>query len=274
MNSGPTAHTRLFALLGNPVEHSLSPAFQNAALRATGIDAVYIALRCGTDALPCLLRGIAEAGGGGSVTVPHKEIARRAVDRLGDAARRTGACNAFGFSDGMVWGDNTDVEGFRGALRALVGSSAAGMRVVVAGAGGAARAAVCALLDDGAAEITVVNRSADRARRLAAQFDHPASLNIADRVPTATYDLAVNATSLGLRSDDPLPLAPDVRAAAALDLVYTPGETPWVRRMRAGSVPAADGREMLLQQGAAAFRLWFRQEPPLDVMRRALGAGD
>lgn len=271
MNTGPTARTRLLALLGDPVDHSLSPVFQNAALRAAGINAVYVALRCSSDALPCLLRGIAEAGGGGNVTVPHKEVALRAVDRLGDAARRTGACNAFGFSDGAVWGDNTDVEGVRGALRALPGSSAAGMRVLVVGAGGAARAAVCALLDDGAAEIMVVNRSADRACRLAAQFDHPQSLKIAERVPAGTYDLAVNATSLGLRAGDPLPLGPDVRIGAALDLVYTPEETPWVRRMRADGVPAADGHGMLLHQGAAAFRLWFQREPPMEVMRRALG---
>jgi shikimate dehydrogenase len=145
------------------------------------------------------------------------------------------------------------------------------MRVLVVGAGGAARAAVCALLDDGAAEIMVVNRSAERARRLAAQFNHPPSLKIAERVPADTYDLAVNATSLGLRSGDPLPLGPDVRVGAALDLVYAPEETPWVRRMRADGVPAADGHEMLLRQGAAAFRLWFQREPALDVMRRALG---
>lgn len=273
MNTGPTARTRLFALLGDPVEHSLSPIFQNAALYASGIDARYMALRCSTEALPALLRGVAEAGGGGNITVPHKEIAMRAVDRLGDAARRTGACNSFGFGDGGIWGDNTDVEGFRRALHALLGSSSSGMRVLLVGAGGAARAAVCALLDDGAASITVVNRSADRTRRLAAQFGSPTSLQLADRVPPDTFDLAVNATTLGLRAGDPLPLEPRVRAGAALDLVYTPEETPWVRRMRERGIPAADGREMLLQQGAAAFRLWFGQEPPMDVMQRALGLG-
>jgi shikimate dehydrogenase len=147
------------------------------------------------------------------------------------------------------------------------------MRVLLVGAGGAARAAVCALLDDGAASITVVNRSADRTRRLAAQFGSPTSLQLADRVPPDTFDLAVNATTLGLRAGDPLPLEPGVRAGAALDLVYTPEETPWVRRMRERGIPAADGREMLLQQGAAAFRLWFGKEPPMDVMQRALGLG-
>jgi shikimate dehydrogenase len=132
---------------------------------------------------------------------------------------------------------------------------------------------VCALLDDGAASITVVNRAADRAQRLAAQFGSPTSLQLADRVPPDSFDLAVNATTLGLRAGDPLPLEPGVRAGAALDLVYTPEETPWVRRMRERGIPAADGREMLLQQGAAAFRLWFGQEPPMDVMQRALGLG-
>ena len=273
MRPGPTARTRLFALLGNPVEQSLSPVFQNAGLETAGQDAVYVALRCSPDTLPFLLRGIAEAGGGGNVTVPYKEMALTAVDRLGDAARRTGACNVFGFSDGEVWGDNTDVPGFRGALQALLGPSAraTGMRVLVAGAGGAARAVVCALLDDGAGQITLVNRSAERARRLAAQFHYPATLSTGERIPDGAYDLAVNATSLGLRAADRLPLPPHLRAGAALDVVYRPDETPWVRHMREAGVPAADGREMLLHQGAAAFRLWFREEPPLAAMRSALG---
>lgn len=270
MSSGPTARTRLVALLGNPVEHSLSPVFQNAALRASDLDAVYLALRCSAEGLPHLLRGIAEAGGCGNVTVPYKGIACGAVDRLGEAARRTGACNTFGFADGAVWGDNTDVDGFRAALQALLGRSSAGMRVLVAGAGGGARAVVCGLLAEDAAEITIVNRSGDRARALAAQFDHPPSLKVSGRIPPQRYDLAVNATSLGRGVSDPLPLPPDLRTGAALDLVYTPDETPWVHRMRAGGVPAADGREMLLQQGAAAFRLWFARESPLAAMRGAL----
>jgi shikimate dehydrogenase len=262
------ASTRVFALLGDPVAHSLSPRFQNAALAALGLDGVYTALRCSAGDLPGLLAGLARAGGGGNVTVPHKALAARSVDRATDAVGRTGACNTFWAEDGLVHGDNTDVEGVRGALRALLGRPPAGATVLLLGAGGAAAAVLCALADDGAGRVVLANRTAERAQALAARFAGTLRIEVADRVPRDRFDLAVNATSLGLHPGDPLPPLPP--ADAALDLVYAPGETPWVREMRARGVPAADGREMLLRQGAAAFRRWWGIDAPLDAMRAAL----
>jgi shikimate dehydrogenase len=230
--TAPTAATRVFALLGDPVRHSLSPVFQNAAFRALGLDGVYVALRCASGDVAGVLRGVALAGGGGNVTVPHK---------------------------------------------ALRGAPAAGARVLVVGAGGAATAAVCALARDGAGRIVVLNRSPERARRLCRQFgDNGVEIETAESaesIARESFDLAVNATSLGLREGDALPLPPEKAPAvgAALDLVYSrTGETPWVRAMRAAGVPAADGTEMLLHQGAAAFRRWWGVEPPLAAMREAL----
>jgi shikimate dehydrogenase len=274
-----TAGTRLFALLGDPVAHSLSPSFQNAAFRALGLDAVFVALRCGADELPGLLRGIARAGGGGNVTVPHKALAARTVDRPSDAVLRTGACNAFWQEDGVVAGDNTDVAGASAAVAALLGREPAGARVLLLGAGGAASAVLCALVDARPERIVIVNRTPDRARALAERYRTPGVridvVDGADALAGERFDLAVNSTSLGLKADDALPLDPDaarVTVGAALDLVYARGETPWVREMRARGLPAADGKEMLLQQGAAAFRRWWGSEPPLDVMRAALEA--
>lgn len=274
-----TAGTRLFALLGDPVSHSLSPAFQNAAFRAAGLDAVYVALRCAADALPGLLRGIARAGGGGNVTVPHKSLAARAVDRPSGAVLRTGACNAYWMEDEAVHGDNTDVAGAAAAVAALLGRAPAGARVLLLGAGGAASAALCALADAGAERIVIANRTPERARGLAGRFRTPGvRVDVADSAAALAgerFDLAVHCTSLGLRPDDALPLDPEaarVSVGAALDLVYARGETRWVREMRARGVPAADGKEMLLQQGAAAFRRWWGTEPPLEVMRAALEA--
>jgi shikimate dehydrogenase len=273
----PTAATRLFALLGDPVSHSFSPTFQNAALRALGLDAVYVALRCAADDVPGLLRGIARAGGGGNVTVPHKAVAAATVDRPSDAVVRTGACNAFWLEDGAVHGDNTDVAGVREAVRALLGRDPAGARVLLLGAGGAASAAVCALADAGAERIVVVNRTVERAEALAERFRGPGVridvAGSADALAGERFDVAINSTSLGLRPADPLPLDPDAPGpdvGAALDLVYAAGETRWVHAMRARGLPAADGREMLVQQGAAAFRRWWGMDPPLDVMRAAL----
>lgn len=276
----PTAQTRVFAVLGDPVAHSLSPAFQNAALRAAGLDAVYVALRCAPDGVPGLLRGLALAGGGGNVTVPHKEAAHAAVDRRTETAEATGAVNTFWAEDGAVWGDNTDVAGVRAAVAALTGRGAAGARVLLLGAGGSARAVLHALEREGADEVVVRNRGRERAEALALLARGGTRVRLAspdDPMAGERFDLAINATSLGLREADALPLDPSAAqsptVAAALDLVYgRTGATPWVRAMRGAGVPAADGREMLLRQGAAAFARWWGRDPDLDAMRAALPA--
>lgn len=275
MSPAPSAATRVFALLGEPVAHSLSPRFQNAALRAAHIDAVYVALRCAAAELPGVLRGLALAGGGGNVTIPHKELAARMVERATDAVAATGACNTYWAEAGVVCGDNTDVAGVQAAVRALLGEAPAGARVLLLGAGGAARAVVHALLLDGAERVVVLNRSRPRAQALAERFGARGRVETRDdgaALRAERFDLAVNATSLGMHAGDALPLPPDTAPAlgAALDLVVLPGETAWVRALREREIPTADGREMLLQQGAEAFRRWFRQEPPLEAMRAVL----
>jgi shikimate dehydrogenase len=274
-----TAATRLLVLLGDPVSHSRSPLLQNAAMRALGLDGVYVALRCGPAEVPGLLRGLALAGGGGNVTVPHKEAAYAAVDQCTAAAEATGAVNTFWSIDGEVWGDNTDVAGFSAAVRMLLGRSISGGRALVIGAGGGARAAVHALASHGAERIVIVNRTAERARDLARRFASARSridvVTSTEQLDGEPFDLAVNATSLGLVAGDPLPLDPEHAPPidACLDLVYGPrGTTPWVRAMGAAGVTAADGSEMLLQQGAAAFRRWWGVDPPRRAMRAALRA--
>ncbi len=271
----PSASTRLFGLLGDPVSHSLSPAFQNAALRAAGLDGVYVALRCAPSEVEGLIRGIARAGGGGNVTVPHKEVAAAAVDRRTATVERTGACNTFWLQDGEVWGDNTDVAGARAAIRAVAGEETP-ESVLLIGAGGAARAALCAL-EGSARRVALLNRGLERAHELAARFASESLrievLSLDADLSDRRFDLAINSTSLGLRPSDPLPSTGGARFAAALDLVYAPNGTPWVHHVRAHGIPAADGKEMLLQQGAAAFRRWWRAEPPVDAMRAALGWG-
>ena len=269
----PTAHTRLIALLGNPVDHSLSPVMQNAAFRAAGVDGMYLALRCDDDALPGMLRGIACAGGAGNVTVPHKTAAAALLDRSTAAVERTGACNTFWLEDGRVCGDNTDVAGFDAAVRELVGSPA-DARVLLLGAGGAARAVLAALLDARAGRIWIRNRSPERAQALKTALD-PGGGTVAllrDGVPDERVDLVVNATRLGLQAGDPLPLDLDTLpgVGAVMDLVYAPASTPLAAAARERGLRAADGTAMLLAQGAASFRRWWGCEAPVDVMREAL----
>jgi shikimate dehydrogenase len=294
-----SAATRLLVLLGDPVAHSLSPAFQNAAIQAAGIDAIYTTLRCDAQSVGPLIRALCRANAGGNVTVPHKHIAAQCIEQPTDAVLRTGACNTFWGEEGAICGDNTDVEGFRQAAISLLDRASArrrsgirdaapdgprapalaGLRTLVVGAGGAAAAAVCALLDDGAAEITLLNRSPDRARTLAARFDERGDVlkvvAAAASLRNVAFDMVVNASSVGLRDDEPLPF--DLKTlggvGVALDLVYRRGgSTPWVRHARSLAIPAADGSEMLLAQGAAAFRRWFGVQAPLDVMRSALAS--
>lgn len=270
-----TSTTRLLAVLGDPVSHSLSPHFQNAAIQAAGLDGVYLAIRCTATDFPGLMRGIANAGGGGNVTIPHKGLAANTVDRGTEAVVRTGACNTFWLEDGLVCGDNTDVDGFSRALRALLGESPAGARVLLLGAGGVASAALYSLLMERAGEVVIANRSIGRAEELCARMTSPHT-SVRAVPPTELsgehFDVAINATSLGLRDSDPLPLSPEagVSIGAALDLVYAPGRTPWIRQQIARGTPAADGLEMLLYQGAAAFERWWQVPAPIDAMRAAL----
>ena len=138
-----TANTRVLTLLGDPVGHSASPEIQNAAFEASGVDGVYVAVRCAKDDLDGFMRGLARAGGGGNVTLPHKEKAASVLDVRSDAVRRTGACNAFwGDEAGKLHGDNTDVDGFCRALKVFLEGPISGIRVLLLGAGGGARAAL------------------------------------------------------------------------------------------------------------------------------------
>ncbi|MFW6199420.1 MAG: shikimate dehydrogenase [Gemmatimonadota bacterium] len=269
-----TAHTRVLCLLGDPVEHSLSPVMQNAAMLETGVDGVYVALRCHGDQVPSLMAALAHAGGGGNVTLPHKERAATVVDVPSDAVRRTGACNTFWGEDGKIHGDNTDVEGFQRALHAFLDQSPAGLRVLVLGAGGAARAILVGLLDDGVEEVLLLNRTVERARAVARRIGGE-RVRVAQGLPEVegeAFDLVVNATRLGLSPDDPLPLDLDAvgDVGAVVDLVYGEGGTPLVRIARERGIPASDGAEMLVRQGGVSFERWWKSRAPVEVMRRAL----
>jgi shikimate dehydrogenase len=276
MTQTVTARSRVFALIGDPVAHSSSPLIQNAAMRAAGKDGVYVAVRAEAEEMVGLVRGLARAGGGGNITLPHKEKAATVVEVPAPAVRRTGACNTFWLHDGKIHGDNTDVEGFSRALEVFLGSPPRIPRVLVLGAGGAARACLVAVMDLGAREVHLLNRTRDRARAVARRIGGE-KVRVLDGRPAVegeSYDLVVNTTRLGLEPGDPAPLDLALlnRAGAVMDLVYGHQETRFVREARDQGIRAADGSEMLLQQGAVAFERWWGTAPPLDVMRAALEA--
>lgn len=271
-----TAKTRVLTLLGDPVSHSVSPEIQNAAFTQAGVDGVYVAVRCEADDLSGFMHGLARAGSGGNITLPHKEKAAALVDVPSEAVRRTGACNTFWGVDGKVHGDNTDVDGFQRALRVFLEGPAQGIRVLLLGAGGAARAALLGLLDEGASEVLLFNRTSERARAVARRIGGQRArvVPLIQVLEGERFDLVVNATRLGLDPHDPAPLdfARLGRAGAAMDLVYAREKTPFVRAAERAGIRSTDGTEMLVQQGAASFERWWGRPAPIETMRAAIRA--
>ncbi len=264
--------TRL-VLLGAPVAHSLSPRFQNAALRAAGIALTYEAVHVESADFAREFRRLATAGAAGNVTIPHKEAAAAACDELTPLARRVGAVNTFWRDGPRTVGDNTDVGGFDALVRALLGAPPTNVRLAVLGAGGSAAAVLTAAAAWPGTSMAIHARTPERARGLIERLGVHAE--VAERAEDAVRDatLVVNCTPLGMR-DDALPVAPArlPEGAAVADLVVRPGETPLVRAARARGLRALGGLEMLLEQGALAFERWLGVAPDRAVMRRAVDA--
>lgn len=265
----------VFGLIGDPVAHSLSPRMQAAAFRSLGIAAEYRTVRVPADRpgeVADAMRALAR-GGGGNVTLPHKETAAAALDVASEEVRATGACNCFWADrDARLCGDNTDVGGILLALAELTALRLEGARVLVLGAGGAARAVVVACARGGARRIEIRNRTPDRARALVAALADrcggSADLVVASPgVASGPVDLVVQATSLGLAPGDPMP--PDLadrEVGAVLDLVYAPGGTRWVRHARAAGIDAVEGRRVLLHQGVLSLARWLGAAPPASTV--------
>ncbi|HVX34259.1 MAG TPA: shikimate dehydrogenase [Solirubrobacterales bacterium] len=255
------------AVIGHPVAHTRSPDMQTAALTELGLagEWTYGALDIEPEGFEAAVAELAAAGdyAGVNVTIPHKEAALAIADEASEAARAIGAANTLTFTDGRIAADNTDAGGVIGSLpRVPVGE-----RVLVLGAGGAARAAIWALADAGAT-VDVWNRTAARAEAVAAELGgRPVAAPRA-----ADYALIVNATSVGLHGEDPfelLPLGPaDFRAdQVVFDVVYAPEPSALLAAAAAVGATTIEGLEMLVQQGALSLRIWTGAEPSLEAMR-------
>ena len=259
-------------LLGHPVAHSISPRFQNAALRAAGIPLTYQLLDVRPEELTATLASLAGERAAGNVTVPHKEQVARHCARLMPLARRVGAVNVFWHEDGELVGDNSDVGGAEAMLRALLGASLPGARLAMLGAGGSAAAVLCAAERCGAGEVRVYNRNMSRADNLVARFAPLAHAFASLGEVLSGAHLVVNCTPLGLRAGDefPVPVHELPEGCAVFDLAYAQGETAWVKAARQAGHRASDGEGMLIEQGAIAFERWFGVEPDRTVMWKAL----
>lgn len=265
-----SAATRLAAVIGWPVRHSLSPRIHNAAFEAAGLDWVYVALPVEPGSASLAVAG-AEALGleGLSVTMPHKTAVASALDHLTDDAVALRAVNCVYRDEGRLVGDNTDGPGFLDSLRDA-GVDPAGMRCVVVGAGGAARAVVRALATAGADQVVVTSRRQAPAAAAAGLAGVAGVVGSLDDL--ASCDLVVNATPIGMGDDGGTAFEPNTCRAGTVvvDLVYHPELTPLLRAAGAARLPTVGGIGMLVHQAAQAFTRWTGVDAPVHAMLDAV----
>ena len=271
-----------FAVIGDPIAHSLSPAMHNAAFAAAGKDAEYTAIRVAPEDMEDFFASARKSLAGFNVTVPHKGAAMRLSDRLSEAAALSGSVNTVRIApDGTTDGDTTDGAGFERAIAEAFDLPLAGTDLCFIGCGGVVQALVwhCALA--GVRSIRILNRSLDKAQQLTESIRNrfPQIVTdcaaISDREKTADFlaqtRLAVQCTSVGLHADDPAPVDPALFPAEGLfyfDTIYR--RTALLAALDQRGIPTQDGLAMLLHQGAKSYEIWFNEPAPVEVMRQAL----
>lgn len=277
-----TPATALYAVLGHPIRHSLSPVMHNAAFTALGLDAVYLALEVPPERLMTVLPVLAETGFAGfNLTVPLKEVAARGLTEIDAAARRLGSVNTVQVTPGGLKGYSTDGAGFLRAVQEAWNLSLNGRSVCILGCGGAGRAVAIACSLAGARRLGLADVDPERVRKLAAdlaalphppQVESPGADNAARAAACREADLVIQATPVGLQAGDPSPLGPEAFRPGqwVYDLVYVFPETALMATARRQGAHAANGLDMLLWQGALSFTIWTGREAPVDIMRQAL----
>ena len=276
-------------VFGDPVEHSLSPRMQNAALKHCKIDMQYARFHILPDKLGNAIQLIRKlAFVGVNLTVPHKIAAFALVDDVDQGASRIGAVNTVKIDNGRLRGFNTDGRGFSRAIREEFSVDLRDMRVLVLGAGGAGHAIALQCAKENCERLVITNRAFEKAKKLVDDlrdfFVGPKVFGpvprlqavpweeAAIRFQVANVDLIVNATPLGLNRADASPIPARLLAPHVMiyDTIYSDKRTPFVAAAIEAGARAANGLSMLLHQGALAFEIWFEREAPLEVMRKAL----
>ncbi len=268
--------TCVAAVFGDPIRHTASPAMHNAAYQHLGMNWCYLAFKVNPANLDAALHGIREMDFVGvNLTVPHKVFALAIVDEVDPTARQLGAVNTVVVTpDKKLVGYNTDGYGLVRALQDEFRLRLRDKRVTILGAGGAGRAAAIQCAMEGVAELGLMNRTVSKAEELALEVrkNYPGVEVIVGRPPSAEHDLLINATSLGLKADDPSPASRDLlpRFAHVFDMIYRPSQTRLLKDAKRAGCRTANGLSMLLHQGAKAFEIWTGRKPPVEVMRLAL----
>lgn len=274
---------RLVGIIGYPIEHTLSPPMHNAAFQYLGLDYVYVPFPVPPGRLAEAIQGIRALHiAGCNVTIPYKEQVIPLLDHLDVSAKAIGAVNTIVNRDGELWGYNTDGVGFLRSLREEAGVEIKGKSVLILGAGGAARAVGFTLARAGAGRLIIANRSYDKGLKLARDISGTAG-GLAEAVELKpevlknclpAVDILVNTLPLGMypQVDEMPPLEEEwlTPPLVVCDLIYNPRKTKLLVKAEQRGCPVLNGEDMLVYQGAEAFRLWTGQEAPALIMRRVL----
>lgn len=273
--------TAFAGIIGYPIEHTLSPVFQNAAFDHAGLNWAYLPFKVAPAALQVALAGLKACDCRGlNITMPHKQAAYDLVDELDESAELVGAVNTIEFKDGRSIGHSTDGSGFIRSLKSDAHFNPGKKRALVIGAGGAAQSIALSLAAAGAAQIIVLNRTAKKAEKIVGLIrshysDCAASIgDINDPAEVKNCDLVVNATSVGMTANAGVPLALDLIESDQIvyDVIYWPPETEFLRLAKEKGARTVNGASMLLYQGAAAFTIWTGLPAPIERMAAALQA--
>ena len=275
-----SGRTEIYGIFGYPVEHTFSPGMHNAAFKRLGMDACYVPFAVHPDRLGEAARAILPLGLRGlNITVPHKEKIIQYLDELSEEARLIGAVNTVEIRQGRLVGHNTDGRGFLRSLKENSGFNPKGKKILFIGSGGAARAVGFCLALAGAAKIYVRDLDTRKADLLVSDIRAKTGADTAsihDDGSLAAYaadaDCLINATPLGLKRSDPLPIPRDLvmKKHLACDLVYNPPETAFLRTAKSRGAKRLAGLGMLLYQGVIAFEIWTGKEAPVKIMKNAL----
>tara|TARA_Y100000590_G_scaffold466472_2_gene641992 strand:+ start:13134 stop:13979 length:846 start_codon:yes stop_codon:yes gene_type:complete len=266
-------------ILGYPLSHSISPEFQQAALDHHEIKATFHRWEVTADDLNSFFETIRDSNFiGASVTIPYKEKCLDLVDEITESARLIGAINCIVNRDNVLVGHNTDGSGFIRALKTKYGFEPSGKKVLIIGAGGAAKAIAYSLIQEGISQLTIANRTITRAEELAQRLERNGlkinSIKLDKQTlvaPLSNVDLIVNTTSIGMKNGpDPQhsPIPPDLIPQNAIinDIVYNPIETPLITAAKLKQAPTIGGLDMLVYQGVEAFELWTKTLAPETIM--------
>ena len=271
------ADFKTYCIIGDPIDHSLSPAIHNAAFNTLGLNCSYIAFRVQEGQLKNSIDSLRSINiGGFNVTMPHKVKVLNYVDRCDKTVQLVGAANTVNNEEGKFYAYNTDVAGFIRPLRERkIGFN--GIEVLILGAGGAARAVVVALAEEkGIANINIFNRNTDRSTNLAnlvKKLGLKASVISNDDIQKIAYksDLIVNTTPLGMSNEESLIKSASIsKDSIVYDIVYKPISTKLIENAKTAGARVVYGYEMLLEQATASFKIWHKMDPPIDSMKKVL----